>query len=281
MILIADSGSTKTDWIASDGKGKEATGSTDGLNPYYLEEVAIHYEIEKAARQLGNKKCSAIYFYGAGCSSEIKNNMIRRGLALHFPGAVISIESDLLGAARALCGHEPGITCILGTGSGSTVYDGQRILKSIPSLGFILGDEGSGAHLGKQLVRDFLREEMPGKLIDLVRNELAISKDSMLENVNRKPMPSRYLANFSRFIYEHIDDDYLYDLVYNSFVEFIKKYILRYPEAHDYSIHFTGSIALNFHEILNKVLSANQLRQGKIIGAPIKYLLKYHLNKQS
>jgi len=278
MILIADSGSTKTDWKCTDGTGNIGAAKTAGINPQYMPAEEIGKEIKEAASQLNTRDIKAIYFYGAGCSSPEKKDMIASALGDSFAGASIEVNGALLGAARATCFFQPGISCILGTGSGSCVYDGEKIVKSIPSLGFILADEGSGAYLGKLLVRDFLREEMPAELVDVIRNKLGITKELILENVNRKPMPSRYLAGFSRFIHENINHIYIEDLVYHGFEDFVYHYITRYRESGQYPIHFVGSIAQGFKSILKAVLESKNLRLGKIEEAPINGLIEFHLS---
>lgn len=279
MILIADSGSTKTDWKCTDGTGKIAMAKTGGINPQYMSLEDIANEAEEAARQLNINTIKSIFFYGAGCSSQEKREMISAALGDSFPEAGIEVNGDLFGAARATCFFQPGIACILGTGSGSCVYDGEKIIKSIPSLGFILADEGSGAYLGKQLVRDFLREEMPSDMLGIVRDKLGITKELILENVNRKPMPSRYLAGFSKFIHENIHHIYIEELVYHSFEDFIFHYINPYSESKVYPIHFVGSIAHGFRTILKAVLESKNLMLGKVEEAPINGLIEYHLSE--
>lgn len=277
MILIADSGSTKTDWKCTDGIGNIEVAKTGGINPQYMNEEDIYKEILEAKNQLNKKNIKAIYFYGAGCSSEEKKMMILKGIKTCYPNSEIEINNDLLGAARATCISQPGIACILGTGSGSCVYNGERITKSIPSLGFILADEGSGAYMGKQLVKDYLREEMPEEMINIIRHDLGITKEIILENVNRKPMPSRYLAEFSKFIHDNKENDYIKKLIYQSFEDFTLHYITRYQEARQYRIHFVGSIAQGFKKILKDVLESKNLELGKIEDAPINGLIEYHL----
>ncbi len=279
MILIADSGSTKTDWKATDGLGRIVTARTGGLNPYYLDPEEINEIIGEASKQLQSNEFLTVCFYGAGCSAMVKKEKIHDGLRAYFPDSDIHVENDLLGAARALCQSEPGIVCILGTGSGSCVYDGNGISRSIPSLGFILGDEGSGAHMGKMLVRDYLREEMPAGLIKEIHNDLGISKEIILESVNRKLMPSRYLAGFARFIHDHLGNDYIEKLVYESLNDFIDRYVIRYEESGVSAIHFIGSIAMNFRKVLRNVLEDHGLRIGKVEDSPVQGLIEYHLNK--
>ncbi len=279
MILIADSGSTKTDWKCTDGAGKTAVAKTGGINPQYMNADDIINEAIEAARQLNTLSIKSIYFYGAGCSSQEKRDMVSLALRESFRDAEIEVNGDLFGAARATCFFQPGIACILGTGSGSCVYDGEKIVKSIPSLGFILGDEGSGAYLGKQLVRDFLREEMPADMINIIREKLGITKELILENVNRKPMPSRYLADFSKFIHENIHHTYIEELVYHSFEDFVFHYITPYRESREYPIHFVGSIAKRFKSILKGVFESRNLMMGKVEEAPINGLIEYHLSE--
>ncbi len=281
MILIADSGSTKTDWKCTDGVGRVARANTEGINPYYLEYADIDKEILKAREQLQGIEIKHIFFYGAGCSSPDKKEIVQKALLKYFPFSEVEVNNDMLGAARALCGTQPGVVCILGTGSGSCVYDGERISKSVPSLGFILGDEGSGAYLGKQLVKDYLREEMPGEIIDKINHDLGITKDIILDNVNRKPMPSRYLAGFARFIGENVNNDYVKELVSRSFRDFTRHYIIRYEESLKYNIHFVGSIALIFRKSLKEVLENYQLKLGRIEEAPVDGLIEYHLQVYS
>ena len=167
MILIADSGSTKTIWKCTDGAGHVQSVNTAGINPYYNSADEIKKEITLARKQFSSNQIEEIYFYGAGCSTDNQKAIVSQALASQFGAEIISVKTDLLGAARALFQKESGIVCILGTGSGSCIYNGDHIVKSIPSLGFILGDEGSGASLGKQFVRDFLREDMPESLLKI------------------------------------------------------------------------------------------------------------------
>ena len=279
MILIADSGSTKTIWKCTDGAGRVFSALTAGINPYYNKYEEILKEISVARSQLSSIDIEEIYFYGSGCATDGQKNMVARGLKDQFGAREISVHSDLLGAARALFQKDPGIVCILGTGSGSCIYDGDHIVKSIPSLGFILGDEGSGAFLGKQFVRDFLREDMPEDLLKKANIELGITKEEVLRNVNQEPMPSRYLAGFSKFIHENINHKYLNDLVYNSFNEFTREYIIRYDQYKHYRIGFIGSIAVRYQDILKEVLADYQISLHMVEENPINGLIEYHLLK--
>jgi len=279
MILIADSGSTKTDWRLMKGDKEISRTQTKGFNPYYQNIGEMASEIESAL--LPNIETSAIeiiYFYGAGCSTAERQKKVSDALYPFFSKSKIAVHSDLLGAARALSGRKPGIVCILGTGSGSCRYDGEKIIENIPSLGFILGDEGSGAWLGKKMVTDFLRGHMPEHCMEIIRKELLIDKEIILEQVNHKPMPSRYLAGFAKFISEHIDQTYFYKLMFDSFTAFAENYIVRYQDYAKFKCHFVGSIAWYNQDILENVAKYNGFTIGNIIKSPIDGLTNYHSN---
>jgi N-acetylglucosamine kinase-like BadF-type ATPase len=277
MILIADSGSTKTMWKCTDGAGKVLTAHTDGINPYYNTFQEIARQIKKAKAQLSTARVEEIHFYGAGCATDIQKEMVSRALTEQFDAAIISVNTDLLGAARALFQEDPGIVCILGTGSGSCVYDGKGILRSIPSLGFILGDEGSGAYMGKKFVRDLLREDMPADLLEEIHKKIGVTKEEVLRHVNQEPMPSRYLAGYSKLIHEKIGHPYMHDLAFHSFKEFIDEYVIRYDRFRDYQIGFVGSIAVQYRDILKDVLLEYQITLSKVENNPVEGLIEYHL----
>ncbi len=279
MILIADSGSTKTIWKCTDGAGKVKTAYTAGINPYYNNAEEVAKEVSEAGTQLTGMHIEEVYFYGAGCSTDKQKGIVSKALAMQFDSELISINTDLLGAARALFQKESGIVCILGTGSGSCIYNGENILKSIPSLGFILGDEGSGAFLGKQFIRDFLREDMPEDLLKIMNEEIGIDKEEVLKHVNQDAMPSKYLAGFSKYIHEYLYHKYMHDLVYNSFENFIQEYVIRYHGYRNYKIGFIGSISVIYEKILKEVLDNYQLELGKIEANPIEGLIEYHLSQ--
>lgn len=280
MILIADSGSTKTDWRLMDGDTEISQIKTKGFNPYYqeLDEMVKEIELELVP-SVDTKRVSAIHFYGAGCSTPERQRKISDALLPYFKSTKILVQSDLIGAARALSGNQAGIVCILGTGSGSCQYDGRKITKNIPSLGFVLGDEGSGAWLGKKMVTDYLRGHMPKKCIETINQKLQIDKETILEQVNHKPMPSRYLASFAKFISENIDQTYFYQLMFDSFTAFTKNYIIRYPNYTDFYCHFVGSVAFHNQEILKHVAKYTGFKIGNIIKSPIDGLTNYHAIK--
>lgn len=277
MILVADSGSTKTDWRLMEGSREVRRVQTKGLNPYYQQKEEIADEVKNhLVPALQAEVVDAIFFYGAGCSTPARQQVITNALKPYFSAARTHVASDLLGAARALSGNQPGIVCILGTGSGSCLYDGKQVVRNIPSLGFILGDEGSGAWLGKKMVTDYLRGHMPKKCIETINQQLHIDKETILEHVNHQPMPSRYLAGFAQFISEHADQTYFYQLLFDSFAAFAKSYIVRYPEHQRYACNFVGSIAFHNRKLLEHVARYIGFHIGNIIKSPIDGLTDFH-----
>jgi len=280
MILIADSGSTKTDWRLMDGEQEISKIKTKGFNPYYqkLDEMVKEIESELVPA-LNTSIVQSIHFYGAGCSTPERQMKIKKALLPYFSDAEIFVQSDLIGAARALSGDQPGLVCILGTGSGSCLYDGKTIDKNIPSLGFVLGDEGSGAWLGKKMVTDYLRGHMPKKSIETINQKLHIDKETILEHVNHKSMPSKYLAGFAKFISENIEQTYFYQLMFDSFTAFAKNYIIRYSNYTEFDCHFVGSVAYHNQKILEHVARYTGFKIGNILKSPIDGLTNYHAKK--
>ncbi len=282
MQLVADSGSTKTvwQWIAPGGAVHEAR--TAGINPYYLGASDIEAILTRelvpalAVDDVATHDVMALFFYGAGCSLGARQALVREAMARSFPQASIAVESDLLGAARALCGHSAGIVCVLGTGSGSCYYDGSVIAATVPSLGFILGDEGGGAHIGKKIVTAFLRGELPPAVAWRLQDDLAITKEVVLDRVNRGPMPSRYLAGFARFASEQQDDPYVRKVIYDSFSEFVEHYVMRYDGKSRLPVHVVGSVAFHNLAILQAVARDRGFVLGNVLASPIDALRAFH-----
>ncbi len=280
MLLIADSGGTKTHWSLVTGNSNFKSAKTPGINPYYQTTSQILADLKnEMPDDIMKQPVTELFFYGAGCSVKEKQETVSYALKEIYKKAEIIVNGDLLGTARALCNQNPGIACVIGTGSGSCIYDGNKIINNIPSLGFILGDEGSGAYLGKRLLQDYLRGDMPQRVITKLRAEFEINKDVVLENVNRRPMPSRYLASFAEFILSNIRLEYFRNLAYSSFDDFISRYILKYPDYRKYQVYFTGSIAYHFRESLKEVLKKHEIEIGDIMESPMEGLMKYHLGK--
>lgn len=275
MHLIADSGSTKTNWCLIDAKSVILEIFTAGINPFYQDEVAISNEIEKElVPKIKSYKINAITFYGAGCSFPEKKAVVGNALGKHFPDITIEVQSDLLGAARSLFGRNEGIACILGTGSNSCYYDGKTIVENVSPLGFILGDEGSGAVLSKTLVADCLKKQLPEQLCSQLMNKYELTPAAILENVYKKPFPNRYLAQFTPFISANIHEPSIQAIVYNGFTSFFKRNISQYPN--DKEIGFVGSVAHHLSKVLQQVASDNNYKIAVIVQNPMNGLVLYH-----
>ena len=276
MILIADSGSTKTDWRLINEDGTTQNVKTVGFNPRYQDTEDIFRELHLNLVPGINSPVDEVYFYGAGCSSEKAVKIVSGALQQAFPAATINVEEDTLGAARSLCGHEQGIVCILGTGSNSCLFDGKKIVDSMPNLGFILGDEGSAGYMGKLLVRDFLYKEMPRHLLIKFDEKYKVTRKDVLDNVYNNQFPNRYLASFTKFLSDHIEESYCFKMVYRSFSEFFDTTICKYDNFQGYNVHFVGSIAYYFTNILKQVASDKGVKVKNILETPISGLTKYH-----
>jgi len=280
MILIADGGSTKTDWrLLKDGQEYKQFQTT-GFNPYLLSTEEIETILWKELQpQINNTGVSKIYYYGAGCSTSIKNQVVELALERVFPNARISIDHDLLGAARALCGDEAGIAAILGTGSNSCYYDGKSITEHIFSLGYFFGDEGSGAFMGKNLISAYLHGELPPDLEADLRINYPMSRENILDAVYNKPAPSRFLASFSTFILKHQDHPFMQQLIMENFRKFFKYQVCCYPEYQNVPVNFVGSVAFHYQAYLQTICQEFSARIGKIIQAPIDGLVTYHIKE--
>lgn len=289
MIIIADSGSTKTHWCMLAANGQSSDFLTDGLNPFYQTQEAMCNSVKnQLLPQMGHLmwagKITHIFFYGAGCTPE-KSPLVQKALSAVFKGAEVLVESDMVGAARGLLQHKKGIACILGTGSNSCLYNGERIVKNVPSLGFILGDEGGGAVLGKRLVADLFKNQLGGDLKDLFMSEYGVSQAELIDHVYRQPFPNRYLASLSKFCAAHLDDKRIYDLVYDHFTDFVVRNLEQYyqdendveiEDTHTLSVGFVGSIAYYYKPVLQQVMDDMGFAISKILQDPIEGLKKYH-----
>ncbi|WP_221389787.1 N-acetylglucosamine kinase [Dyadobacter sp. NIV53] len=278
-ILIADSGSTKTDWILKLSSGEHFQFHSAGLNPFYQTENDVISVLKREVLPHLSGSIEQIFFYGAGCADEVTSRPITNALISGVPTAqIVEVASDMLGAARGLCGKEPGLACILGTGANNAFYDGGKIVRSVGSLGFWLGDEGSGSYLGKTLVVHFLQNELPKDLHQQFADIYPeINRLSVLDNAYKKPFPNRYFATFSSFIFDHIKHPFIEDLVSCAFGLFIEKYVLKHENPEKYPVHFTGSVAYYYQDILQKSLRNKGLMPGKILKSPLEGLLEYHL----
>jgi len=305
MILIADSGSTKTDWCLTEDSGCNLLHfTTQGINPFHQSQREITdllhkevlpcldchtahpanhtephstYSATTPSQSPLSGQIEGIYFYGSGCTTE-KSPILRSALQETFPQiSTVEVASDLLGAARSLCGHQPGIVCILGTGSNSCYYDGTQIVRNIPPLGYILGDEGSGAALGKRLIGDCLKQQLPEKICSRFLAYCPLSPSEIIDKVYRRPMPNRFLAECSRFLYANRQEESIHRLLTECFSDFIRRNVLSYPDG---SLFFTGSIACYYAEELKEVTQSFGLSIADIQQRPMEGLIRFHSKKQ-
>lgn len=277
MLLIADSGSTKTHWCLVNNGGVVKEIFTKGINPFYQSEIDIKYEIEHfLLPELKNFELVGISFYGAGCAFPDKKAIVCNALGACFKDTAIEVYSDLLAAARALFGKSEGIACILGTGSNSCFYDGNVIVDNISPLGFILGDEGSGAVLSRKFVSDCLKNQLSDEIKKTFFEKYELTPADILENVYKKPFPNRYLAAFTPFLRDNIDNSAIYDIVYGGFVDFFKRNVMQY----DYKNHKTGiigSVGFHFKDQLISAADECGVQLGSIDQSPMAGLIKYHI----
>lgn len=276
MILIADSGSTKTDWcIVFNGTLIKRIG-TKGINPFFQSEEEIQQELTASLLpQLPEGTINSVYFYGAGCTPE-KAPVLRRAIADSLPViGNIKANSDMLAAARGLCGHEAGIACILGTGSNSCFYNGEEIISNISPLGFILGDEGSGAVLGKLLVGDVLKNQLPSTIKEAFLKQFDLTVPEIIDRVYRQPFPNRFLASLSPFLAQHLDEPAIRTLVLNSFIAFLRRNVMQY-DYKQYPAHFIGSVAHCYKDILQEAAQQTGIQVDKILQSPMEGLIQYH-----
>jgi glucosamine kinase len=277
MILIADSGSTKTEWReVTDGVAGRSYIST-GINPFFVTGEEIISLLRKEIPDMEGSTASRIFFYGTGVSSAAKAEIVRGALFSFFGTGELFIGSDLLGAARSLCQTDPGIACIIGTGSNSCYYDGKAIVSNVSPLGYILGDEGGGAVLGRKLVSGVLKKQLPGIVIENFFKAYPYTPAGILDNVYNMPFPNRFLGQFTRFIADNIHVPELQAIITSSFDEFMIRNVLQYPEARKFPVHFTGSIAYHFRPFLEELLTKYRLQSGLFTLTPMENLVRYHI----
>lgn len=282
MHLIADSGSTKTDWCLCNGSTILCNIQTQGINPYHQTEEAIEQVLfEELLPQLNDEAATVqgsqlkIIYYGAGCANETACNRIKEAIYKTLGATDITVYSDLLGAARALCGHEEGIACVLGTGSNSCLYNGKEITANTPPLGYILGDEGSSAVLGRRLVGDCLKNQLPEAIREEFLAEYQLTPEIILEKVYRQPLANRFLASLSPFLSKHKEVPEIHKLLVESFVDFFVRNVKQYRRPW-LPIHFVGSIANAFSSELKVAAESLGMELGTIMQSPMEGLIKYH-----
>ncbi|WP_339882869.1 N-acetylglucosamine kinase [Polaribacter vadi] len=281
MILIADGGSTKADWIAiNSDKKEEFRVRTLGLNPAVVAEDELENRIINMFELIKIKDdVTEIYFYGAGCGTPKPTKILEDVLQKIFINAKINVAEDMLAAVYAATGKEPGLVCILGTGSNSCYFDGEHVHMKTASLGYILMDEASGNYFGKVLLRDYFYNKMPKAIAEKFNEEFNLDADYIKKNLYRTPNPNMYLASFAKFMFDFKEEKYIKRIIKKGFQEFFKYRILPFNKTAETPLYFIGSIAYYFRESLEKIAKKNNLKVTGIIQRPIDNLLEYHLQK--
>ncbi len=281
MILIADSGSTKTNWLLSDGKDFKMDIVTGGFNPFFHTTDYVLEQLHKSAGLTEYKeKVKTIKFFGSGCSRADRKKIMSDAFDQFFPGADVFVEHDMMGAALAACFDEPGLVAILGTGSNIAYWNGNDMQPTNHGLGYILGDEGSGSFYGRKLITHFLYGVMPEDLSKLFYEKFRISKEIAIENVYHQPNANVYLASFAKFLSEKPEHPYIQSLLRKGLNEFVDTSVLAYPQHKQYPVHFIGSIAFHFKPLLEEIAQVKNFTVGKVIVKPVEELLIYFLSKK-
>ena len=282
MKLAVDSGSTKTDWGFFSNVYDLKDIKTQGINPCHqsADEInsIIRDELIPEMTGIDPRSVTDLFYYGAGCATESICSQMKGTLKEFFPKASIAVDSDMLGAARALCGHSEGVACVLGTGSNSCLYNGQAIVDQVPSLGYILGDEGSSAAIGRRLISDCLKRQLPESISREFMERYSLTKDTIIENVYRKPLPNRYIASFAPFVYEKRANPGVHKMLIECFSEFFTRNVINYHKPW-LPVHFVGSLATSFAEELKETADSLGMTIGKIMTSPMVGLVEYHSNQ--
>lgn len=279
MLLIAESGSTKTQWCLIDNDRLEDLINTPGVNPFNLSSIEIEGIIRPVSIGVDSHELVKIYFFGAGCSTVKNKEKISNALFNVFHCHNIEIDTDLKAACLALAGDAPGMIGLIGTGSNSCIWDGSNIVANVPSLGYVLGDEGGGVSIGKQLIADYLKKLMPAHLRQKFSEKYDVSIEFVLERVYQMQMPNRYMAGYAPFAEENIDDPYCRELITRQFSSFIERNIMLYPNYNKYKLSFCGSIAYSHRDILLEICNQHKLSIDKIVKEPINDLAIYFKKK--
>jgi len=280
MILVADSGSSKTDWMAY-SPNQTLTFSTQGINPYFLNAFDVLKILSKNKDLAGYaNSIKEVYFFGSGCSSPDKHEIISNGLSSFFTQAFISVDHDLVGSAYATCGNKKGLACILGTGSNISYYDGTDVHQSKHGLGYVLGDEGSGTYFGRKVLVSYLYDTMPEELQNKFIKAYDVDKDTIITNIYQKPFPNSYLASFSRFMIANKSHPFIQQILKDGFQEFIDTNVKDYKAYKSLDCNFVGSIAFYYQDELKAVFAENGIKVGKILQKPIEGIFEYILKKE-
>ncbi len=275
-ILIADSGSTKCDWCLVDGKKKKHM-FTQGISPYFLSKTQIMDVIsQEIAPKIKNYTIKEIFYYGTGCKNPVNRTLIKQAIKNVFPGADVEVNTDLLAAARALSKDEKGIACILGTGSNSCYYNGRKIVKNSPGLGYVLGDEGSGAYLGKKVLQYYLYNTLDEELLFRFNDRFNTTNVEILDNIYKQPLPNRYLASFTIFLAENRGHYMIENIIEDGLNDFFFQHICKYRESWRLPVHFVGGVAFGFKDVVKALCSMYELELGNILKTPMDGLIHYH-----
>ncbi|HMH34727.1 MAG TPA: BadF/BadG/BcrA/BcrD ATPase family protein [Puia sp.] len=275
-ILIADSGSTKCEWCLL-RNGKKKLVETQGISPYFLNTIQIEQILRNELLPgIAKANIDSIYYYGTGCGSAANRLIVNKAIKATFPNASIHVNHDLMGAARALCGKTKGIACILGTGSNSCYFDGKKIVKNSPGLGYVLGDEGSGAYLGKKVLQYYLYNTFDEDLRYKFDAAYTTNQAEILENLYKKPLPNRYLASFAIFLAENRGHYMVENIAEDGINDFFYNHLCKYQESWKYPIHFVGSVAYGFRDIIKDLGRTYEFELGNIYQKPMDGLIAYH-----
>ncbi len=276
-ILLADSGSTKCEWCVIDGK-KTKTVFTSGISPYFLSSTQIVTLLEtELTANLKRFDISHVYYYGTGCKAIESRRLVKKALAKGFANSVIVVDHDLSGAAKAVCGDKKGIACILGTGSSASYYNGSKIAKERTGLGYVLGDEGSGAYLGKNVVRHYLYKTFDEELTYRFEQKFGVTEAEILSNVYKGALPNRYLASFAIFLAENRGHYMIENIIEDGLNDFFFHHICKFTESWKLPINFVGSIAYGFNDVITELCNSYEFELGVILRNPMDGLIKYHM----
>jgi N-acetylglucosamine kinase-like BadF-type ATPase len=274
--LIADSGATKAEWSLLTN-GKQKTILTQGISPYFLDkDQVVDVLLKELKPDLQNVRVDEVYYYGTGCANPENAKLMKKAIKQVFPESNIEVNHDLLAAARALCGVEKGIACILGTGSNSCYYNGKRIVSNSPGLGYVLGDEGSGAYLGKKVLQYYLYNTFDDELKGRFDVTYLTNKAEILENVYKNPLPNRYLAGFVMFLAENRGHYMIENIIEDCLNDFFFTHLCKYKETWTLPVNFVGSVAFGFKDVLEELCHSYEFELGKILKKPMSGLIEYH-----
>ncbi|WEK35283.1 MAG: N-acetylglucosamine kinase [Candidatus Pseudobacter hemicellulosilyticus] len=284
-ILIADSGATKCEWCLSGTSKRKKTIFTQGMSPYFLDagqiEAILRNELLPKLGQEGAESVAAIYYYGTGCNNPDNVKIVQKALKRVFYNArSMEVTHDLMGVARASCGTEKGVACILGTGSNSAYYNGKKIGRISPGLGYALGDEGSGAYLGKKVIQYYCYNTFDEELRYKFEAKYTSNVNEILENIYKKPLPNRYMASFALFLSENRGHYMIENIIEDGLNDFFFTHLCKFGESWKYPIHFVGGVGYAFRDVVQELCHGYEFELGRILQNPMSGLVKYHLADQ-